>query len=234
MKILVCGSSVVMPDLSKSWTQRTWIHHLQQKLNCEVVNISRSGCGNQYMHDAVVAEITERDYDLVLVSWNIADRIEFRTKYNLRLFDWDRNGGNPHDQYMQKDWIFPHTPDNVMPSDQDAEYKNKIFKEYFYTLPKYERNHQIMLTHALSLQSTLKSYGVPYTFVWYRTLLKLKQFNSYYDKIDWNYVHPESLFRQAKNMKMWDDKTLHPTDEAYRWYADEMYTFLNDRNLIKL
>jgi hypothetical protein len=120
-----------------------------------------------------------------------------------------------------------------MPSDQDAEYKNKIFKEYFYTLPKYERNHQIMLTHALSLQSTLKSYGIPYTFVWYRTLLKLKRFDSYYDKIDWNYVHPESLFRQAKNMKMWDDKTLHPTDEAYRWYADEMYKFLNDRNLIK-
>jgi len=168
-----------------------------------------------------------------LVSWNIADRIQFRTQYNLRLFDWDRNGGNPHEQYMQKDWIFPHTPDEIMPFIDTIGYKNKIFEQYFCVMPKYETNHQIMLTNVLSLQSTLKSYGIPYTFVWYRTLLQLKQFKNYYNKIDWNYVHPRSLFRQAKNMNMWDEKTLHPTDAAYRWYADEIYKFLSDRNLIK-
>jgi hypothetical protein len=232
MKILVCGTSVVMPDLSSSWSPRTWIHYLQTKLGCEVVNISRAGCGNQYMHDAVLAEVTERQYDLVLVSWNIADRIEFRTQYKLPMPDW-KNMINPHQEYMQTDWIFPHTLDDTMPFEDAATNKNELFKSRFATLPKYETNHQIMLTHILSLQSTLKSYGVPYTFVFYRTLLQLKRFKSYYDKIDWNYIHPDSLFRQAKNMKMWDPKTLHPTEEAYMWYADEMYKFLNDRNLIK-
>ena len=232
MKILVCGASVVMPDLSGPKTQRTWIHYLQQKLNCEVVNIARSGCGNQYMHDAVIAEVTERPYDLVLVSWNIANRIEFRTQHKLPMPDL-KYMLNPHKEYMQSEWIWPHTPDDVMPSEEAAENKNELFRRRFLTIPTYEINHQIMLTQALSLQSTLKSYGIPYTFVWYRTLLRLKQFKNYYDKIDWNYVHPDSLFRQAKNKKMWDDKSLHPTDEAYRWYADEMYKFLNDRNLIK-
>lgn len=235
MKILVCGASVVMPDLSASWTPRTWIHYLQQKLNCEIVNIARAGCGNQYMHDAVIAEVTERSYDLVLVSWNIADRIEFRTQHKLPMTDWIKNGKNinPHAEYMQSEWIWPHTADNIMPRQEDVETKNELFRRRFLTLPTYEINHQIMLTQALSLQSTLKSYGIPYTFVWYRTLLRLKQFKNYYDKIDWNYVHPDSLFRQAKNKKMWDDKSLHPTEEAYKWYADEMYKFLNDRNLIK-
>ena len=116
---------------------------------------------------------------------------------------------------------------------KDVENKNELFRRRFLFNPTYEINHQIMLTQALSLQSTLKSYGIPYTFVWYRTLLRLKQFKNYYDKIDWNYVHPDSLFRQAINKKMWDQQSLHPTDEAYRWYADEMYKFLNDRNLIK-
>jgi hypothetical protein len=232
MKILVCGASVVMPDLSTPWSQRTWIHYLQQKLNCEIVNIARAGCGNQYMHDSVIAEVTERSYDLVLVSWNIADRIEFRTQYKLPMPDL-KYMRNPHEKYMQSEWIWPHTADDIMPFEEAAETKNELFKRRFSTMPTYETNHQIMLTHALSLQSTLKSYGIPYTFVWYRTLMRLKQFKNYYDKIDWNFVHPDSLFRQAKNKKMWDDKSLHPTDEAYRWYADEMYKFLNDRNLIK-
>ena len=233
MKILVCGSSVVMPDLSSAWTQRTWIHYLQQKLNCEIVNIARSGCGNQYIHDAVLAEVTERSYDLVLVSWNLGGRVEFRTSHNLTLFDWDKSGGNPHQKYMQTDWIWPHTPDNIMPFERAVEYKKNLFKSRFDIVPKYETNQQITLTHVISLQSTLKSYGVPYTFAFYRPLLQLKRFKSYYDKIDWNYVHPDNLYRVSKNMKMWDKETLHPTDEAYRWYSDEMYKFLNDRNLIK-
>ena len=233
MKILICGTSTSMPDMTTAWTQKTWVHHLQKKLPCDIVNISRVGCGNQYMHDAVLAEVTERPYDLVIVTWTVANRAEFRTQYTLPLFDWDKFGGNPHNMHMQKDWIFPHTPDTIIPFDAAIHTKNELFRFRLKSLPKYEINHQTMLTQVISLQSTLKSYGIPYVFAFYRKLLQLKKFNNYYEKIDWDNTIEHNLYTKAKTLNMWDDDTKHPTEDAYRWYADEMLNFINTKNLIK-
>ena len=232
MKILVCGSSTSMPDMSADWTQKTWVYHLQQKINCEIVNVSRVGSGGQYMHDAVIAEVTDRSYDLVIVTWNVADRVEFRTNYDLPIEDWIRHGGNPHTKYMQSDWIWSHTPDKIMPNQAAIDNKNGLIKYRLNTLPKYETNHQSMLTQVISLQSTLKTYNIPYVFAFYRKLLMLKKFNNYYKKLDWDNIFEHNLYAKAKVLGLWDNKSSHPTEDAYRWYSNEMVKYLNKRNLI--
>jgi hypothetical protein len=235
MRILVCGTSVMMygKNTSKETDQKSWVWYLQQKLNCEVVNLARAGCGNQYMHDAVIAAITEQDYDLVLVSWNKSGVAEFRCQHKLPLVDWDGLEGNPHPEYLQNDWVWSHTPDEVMPWEDAALDKKDLFKSHFRMNPKYPVNHQMSLTQILSLQSTLKSYGVPYAFVFYRKLLQLKQFKKYYEKIDWSNVHDKNLFSLAKHNKLWDNASYHPTNKAHEIYADMMYEFLSTKNLIK-
>ena len=232
MKILVCGTSVMMTNILYPNGSKSWVHYLQQRLGCEVVNIARAGCGNQYIHDAVLAEVTERDYDLVLVSWNLSDKVEFRTCHNVKLEDWEMFGGNTHEEHMQRDWIWAHTSDEVMTFPGAAAAKNDLFKNRFKLLPDYEIHHQTMLTQVISLQSALKQYNVPYMFTFYRKLFKIAKFNKYYDRLDFNNIYTNSLYRFAKNTNTWDAASKHPTNRAYAAYAELVYEFLNTKNLI--
>jgi hypothetical protein len=232
MKILVCGTSVVMSDMTSEDAPKTWVYYLQQQLDCEVVNIARFGCGNQYMHEAVLAEVTERDYDLVLVSWNIQDRVEVRTRLNLEFEDWNLIGGNPHSEYMQRGWIWPHTTEEIIEHNYNIASKHNYFKSRLHLLPGYDICHQTMLTHVISLQSTLKQYNVPYMFTFYRKLLKLSKFNRYYNRMDFNNILEDSLFRLAKNINEFDSVTTHPTSAGQKEYAKLVYQHLSTRNLI--
>ena len=234
MKILVCGTSVVMSDMTSEDAPKTWVYYLQQKLDCEVVNIARAGCGNQYMHDAVLCEMTERPYDLVLVSWNIADRTEVRTRLDLGLEDWSVIGGNPHREYMQRNWMWPHTTDIMFKHKNTIESRDQYFKARLHLLPGYDVMHQTMLTHVISLQSTLKQYNIPYMFTFYRKLLKLSKFNSYYNRIDFDNILEESMYRFAKNNNEWDSDTLHPKSAAHAAYAELVYEHLSTKTLITL
>ena len=232
MKVLVCGSSVVMSDMTSDDAPKTWVYYLQQKLDCKIVNIARAGCGNQYMHDAVLAEVTERHYDLVLVSWNIADRVEIRTRLDLEMDDWTLIGGNPHYEHMQRNWMWPHTTDEIINHEDCIQSKNNYFKSRLHILPGYDVTHQTMLTQVISLQSTLKQYCIPYMFTFYRKLLKLSKFDSYYNRMDFNNILEESMYRFAKNKNQWDSTTLHPNSAAHAAYADVVHEFLSTKNLI--
>jgi hypothetical protein len=133
---------------------------------------------------------------------------------------------------MQSDWVWSHTPDKIMPNQAAIDNKNGLIKYRLNTLPKYETNHQSMLTQVISLQSTLKTYNIPYVFAFYRKLLKLKKFNNYYKKLDWDNIFEHNLYVKAKVLGLWDSKSSHPTEDAYRWYSNEMVKYLNKRNLI--
>jgi hypothetical protein len=227
MKILVCGTSTAMGNTTRI---KSWVYYLQQKLDCEVVNLSRVGCGNTYIHDSILAEITERPYDLVLVSWTAAKRMDFRTFKEHNPIDWSNLGGNPHLHLLQKDWLFPHT---VFADEKINQLRQNVYDNYFPIIPRPDELHQMTLLKILSMQSVLKSYGVPYVFIFYRKLIQLKKFNNYYKKIDWNNVHDKNLFLLAKHNNLWDNKSYHPTNEAHKIYADLMYDFLSTKNLIK-
>jgi hypothetical protein len=211
----------------------SFVRILEEKLNCEIVNLARV-CGvNKYIHDSIVTEVTERDYDLVLVQWTAPNIVEFRTQYDTGLFDWEMYNGNKHHNLLQKDWMWSHTPDGVMPSPEAAVAKNHMFESRFKLTPGAYTNHQTMLTQILSLQSVLKSYDIPYVFIFYRKLLQLKQFKRYYDRIDWHNVHDQYLFRIAKDNDYWNHDSYHPTAAAYEYYAQEIINYLDTKNLIK-
>jgi len=229
MKILVCGASYMMGPTA-------WPLYLKNKLNCDLVNISRKGCGNIYIHDAVLSQICNFSYDLVIVSWTVDKKIEFRTTYNDDMPDIAEFGHGTYLGNLQKGWCFPHTKFSKDLKIADTcvnEITAELFKTYFQVTANQELNHYNTLLKVLSLQSVLKSFEIPYVFNFYRPLLKLKKFNSCYEKIDWNNVHAQSLYHMAKKENSWYPDSRHPRPEIQEQYANMMYDFIKTKNLTK-
>lgn len=230
MKVLVCGTSIALPV---SWGQRTWVHYLKQRLGCEMVNLSRVGCGNQYIHDTVISEIIERDYDLVLVSWSSFNNVlEVRSRIKQKIFDWELVGGNPHSEYLQSDWIWDHVPDHAIENEIDVELKREFFNAYLnLAQADHEISIQRTIINVVSLQNTLKALNIPYMFTFPRKLLRLKRHERFHAQIDWSQVDSHHLYTDARRMRHWENN--HPTEAAYQWYADCVHEFLSTKNLIK-
>jgi hypothetical protein len=230
LNILVCGTSIALPV---SWGQKTWVHYLKQQLNCEIVNLSRVGCGSQYIHDSVITEVIERNYDLVIVSWNSFNNIlEVRSRIKQKIFDWDIIGGNPHAEYLQSDWIWNHVPDHAIEDELDVGIKRDFFNAYLNLgQGDHETGIKNTLVNVISLQNTLKALDLPYMFTFPRKLLRLKRHEHYHKLVDWSLVDDHHLYTDARRMRHWENN--HPTEAAYQWYADEVYQFLSTKNLIK-
>ena len=62
MKILVNGGSI-------SRGPGSWPYCIESELNAKLVNLSQSGSGNTYIHETTIAELAQRNYDLVLIQW---------------------------------------------------------------------------------------------------------------------------------------------------------------------
>jgi hypothetical protein len=229
MKVLVCGTSIALPV---SWGQKTWVHYLEQKLNCEMINLSRVGCGNQYIHDSVITEVVERDYDLVVVSWSSFNNVlEVRSRIKQKIFDWDIIGGNPHSEYLQSDWIWDHVPDHAIENESGIELKRDFFNAYLRLAQSdHQTSIQTTLINVISLQNTLKALNIPYMFTFPRKLVRLKRHARYHAQIDWSLVDNNHLYTDARRMRHWENN--HPTEAAYQWYADCVYEFLSTKNLI--
>ena len=231
MKILVCGTSITLP---MTWGQKTWVYYLEQRLGCEMINLSRAGCGNQYIRDSVITEVIERDYDLVIVSWSSFNTVlEVRSRIKQKIFDWEMIGGNPHNEYLQSDWIWNHVPDHAIENESDVKLKQEFFNAYLQLAQAdYKTSIKTTFLNVISLQNTLKTLDIPYMFTFPRKLLRLKQHERYHAQIDWSHVDDHHLYTDARRMQHW--KNNHPTEAAYQWYANEVYEFLSTKNLITL
>ena len=229
MRVLVCGTSIALPV---SWGQRTWVHYLKQRLGCEMVNLSRVGCGYDYIHDSIATEVIERDYDLVIVSWSSFNQVlEFKTRVGLQLYDWDIIGGNVDSDKLQNDWMWDHIPDSVFEHENELSMKKNLFPSYAALAPTMESRIQSNLLRVISLQNTLKALDIPYMFTFPRKLLRLKRHERFHAQIDWSQVDSHHLYTDARRMRHWENN--HPTEAAYQWYADRVYEFLSTKNLIK-
>lgn len=236
MNILVNGSSV-------SRGEGSWPYFLQEKIpNCNIVNLSMACAGNNYIHDTTVTEISQRQYDLVLIMWAYAERFDFRVK-NIHQFS-----DTPHTSYyesQQNDWpskqIFPI-------NDQDYVQKNWVFGggylnrraddsvgrvvQEFYKVTGPKEHMFSTLMKIISLQNTLKLMNIPYVFIPYRPISRVTAFNSLYDMIDdTNFYTEVYLHGVAKQLQAIDD-TLHPMPIAHQEYADRLYEHLVKNNYI--
>lgn len=235
MNILVNGTSI-------SRGKGSWPYYLQQSIdNSEIVNLAMAGAGNTYIHESTMSEIAQRSYDLVLIQWTYANRIDLRVS-NIKQFadseytsdfqsrqnDWPDKKIFPINdtEYAQKDWIFGCGYINEKKDDSIA----RVFKEYYKrsSLNEYTESTLIKI---ISLQNTLVSLGVPYLFIEYREMTRFDRFDYLYKLINWDRFCYTHLFNIAEDRNALDD-TLHPSLECQGIFAEHLYKELCDRKLV--
>jgi len=236
MNILINGGSVCRGEGS-------WPYLLQEKIpDCNIVNLSMSAAGNTYLHETTVAEISQRPYDLVLTMWTYAERFDFRAKdihqfsdtittsyHQSQQNDWPGKKIYPvNDQdYVQKNWVFSG---EYLAYRKDDSVGRVLYEYYKATGPKEHIFSTVM--KIISLQNTLKAMNVPYVFIPYRPLMRIKELNSLYNMIDDNNFFTDvCLHGVAKKLNAFDD-TLHPLPIAHQQYADQLHDHLIKNNYI--
>ena len=235
MNILINGTSI-------SRGKNSWPYFLQSQMDCSLINLAQAGSGNTYIHEATVAELSERPYDLVLIQWTYADRFDFRVKdiskfsdttyttnFQCEQNDWPSKQIHPvNDQdYVQPDWIFGCGYLNERQDDSIGQ----VFKPLYQHVGANEHVFSTLIK-IISLQNTLKALGVPYLFMEYRPMTQLSRFDQLYKLIDWNnFYSGKHLFTIAKEHDALDD-TLHPSTECQKLYAVDLYNDLVNRKYI--
>ena len=237
MNILVNGSSV-------SRGNDSWPYYLQEKIgkDCNIVNLAQAGSGNAYIHESTVEEISQRKYDLVLIQWSYANRLDIRVKditkfqdttytsdYQSQQNDWPSKVVWPvNDQdYVQKNWIFGCGYIN----EPGTESLKKVLKGY-YDVTDVEEHVFSKLIKIISLQNTLKAQNIPYLFVPYRPITQLARFKHLTDMIDESRVFDVSLYKLSTDNDKTFDATQHPLPGIQQVYAEQLYQELLLRKLI--
>lgn len=237
MNILVNGSSV-------SRGNDSWPYYLQEKIgaDCNLVNLAQAGSGNAYIHESTVEEISQRKYDLVLIQWTYANRLDFRVKdinrfcdttytsdYQSRQNDWPTKIVWPvNDQvYVQKNWIFGCGYIN----EPETKSLEQVLKGY-YDVTSTDEHVFSKLIKVISLQNTLKAQNIPYLFVPYRSLTQLPRFKNLTDMIDMSNVFDISLYKLSTEHDNTFDATQHPLPGVQQLYAEHLHQELSKRKVI--
>lgn len=238
MNVLINGASICRGPES-------WPYILQKKIHSkfDIVNLAQSGAGNYYIHESTVSEISKRPYDLVMVMWSYADRFDFRVRdiglfrdtqstswYSLRQNDWPSKVIHPvNDQdYVEDNWVFGCGYLNQRLNDSVG----RVLKEYYRVAGSQEFMSHTLIK-IISLQNTLKILNIPYVFMNYRPMLKLKEFDHLHNIIDWSMFYDGPYLNHlAKEYDDFDD-TLHPKITSQTAYANCVYDYLIRQNLIQ-
>jgi hypothetical protein len=224
MKLLVNGSSI-------SRGPRSWPYHLTEMLNCDLVNLSCSGAGVDYTRDAVIAELSQRDYDFVIVQWpsfvwrdhKVSDpenySIIYTSNYQSKQNDWPEKVIFPiNDQdYVEKDWIFGCGYKNKDRSDPKF---TQFWASYYNSISNWQLLKE-MLISIIFLQSYLKQRQIPYLFISNRPVKKLKEHQALWDQIDTDCIYQETYVADiAQEKNSLDIDGIHPGTEAHKQFAE--------------
>jgi hypothetical protein len=231
MKILVNGPSV-------SLGRDSWPVLLQKSLDCQVMNFSRIGCGNRYIHDSTMLELSQRSYDAVIISWTYFFRMDSRTKGpDAILHGAELEDITVYDNaYLDRYWIFERTEHPGWTQADILAYTWLLnqyldFKRQYNIYYSDDARLEETLLYIISLQGFLKSSGIPYLFTFYKPLLRLKKFQHLYDQIDLNCVHDVHLCHLARRLGQM--LRAHPTKYAHQEYLQTLLAHPNIKNLAR-
>lgn len=221
MRILVNGSSV-------SSGNTAWPSVLQTKIECDLINLSLPGAGNNYITDSTIAELSKRKYDLVLIMWADFMRLDIKiqnpddfsnTQYtSANQSKLTYHADSQEINYIEKDWVF-----GVLACGTNAVDAESSVKELFDGYYKFSSHRQHLfssLIKIISLQNTLKTLNIPYIFMTYHPFVGQHRFPELFKMIDWDQVYQEHLHNIAVSNNWWNTVTNHPTPSAYSHYAD--------------
>jgi hypothetical protein len=226
MKILVNGGSL-------SRGPGSWPYVLQKRFDSDLVNLAQAGSGNTYIHETTISELAQRQYDLVIIQWVPFIRLDFKvqnieqfknttytSKYQSVQNDWPGKIIYPvNDQdYVEKDWVFGCG--YAVNKDKDPAIV-KAFEDYYYYIGPSEQLYHSLIK-MISLQSYLKVNNIPYLFCFGRKFKLFDRHQHLFDQLDANNMYTDQfLLDIAEHNKMWDPiDPLHPSEEAYRIYAE--------------
>lgn len=227
MRILVNGGSI-------SRGPGSWPYAVQRELTADLVNLAQAGSGNSYVHETTIAEIAQRDYDLVLVQWTAFTRFDYKVE-NPSLFsksiytsnyqssqnDWPEKQIHPvNDQdYVEKDWIFGCGVVNKVETDLTTK---QAFEDFY----NYAGNSEYMyhaLMKIISLQSFLQVKKVPYLFCFGRPLKVLNRYKHLWDQIDQSRMFTDQyLLEISEKNNWWGPDGAHPNELAYEEYTKHL------------
>lgn len=225
MKILANGGSL-------SRGPGSWPYCIESELNAELVNLSQSGAGNTYVHETTIAELAQRDYDLVLIQWTPFVRFDYKVqdinKFSGTIFtsehqhrqnDWPEKIVEPiNDQdYVERNWIFGcGVSVNV---DKDPALNDAFGGFYRYAGASEYMYHATM--KLISLQSFLQVKKIPYLFVFGRPFRILDRYKHLRNLVDWSCTYTDHyILDLAEKQNSWDPDGLHPSAEVYSKFAD--------------
>jgi hypothetical protein len=225
MNLLVNGGSL-------SRGPGSWPYVLQQAFDCDMVNLSQSGCGNTYLHETTISELAQRNYDLVIVQWTPFIRFDYKVRdigqfwdtkftshYQSMQNDWPDKIVNPvNDQdYVEKDWIFG------CGYSVNSEKNNALGQAFedFYTFAGPAEYMYHALIKIISLQSFLQAHSIPYLFCFGREFKLLPRYRHLNQLLDYSKMFTECyLYDMAQQNNWWGPDGIHPNDVAYQRYAE--------------
>lgn len=229
VKILVNGAS-------NSRGPGTWPYYLQDNLGCELVNLALANAGSTYVHETTITELSQRQYNLVLVMWPTLGRIDLRVAdidkysdstrtslYQSKQNDWPEKIVEPvNDQdYVQKDWIFSTGFANATDS-------TSAFLNEYHNITNHTQLYHSEMIRIISTQAFLKTANIPYLFMFWKPFKKFSRFESLYKLIDWDNFYLDDDLQSIGQRNNWiDQDQLHLNPRAHEYYASLILNRLN-------
>lgn len=125
-----------------------WPYKLANLINYNVVNLGQSGCSNTSILRRTIVELAglaNEKYDLVVIGWTSAGRVEWKDDIGVEYNLWPGYLGRSkffHDHPWRNDWL------NYINKYHNSEY---LYQQY--------------LVNVISLQSYLKANNIPYVML---------------------------------------------------------------------
>ena len=143
-RLLTVGDSFTYGD-ELTELHHAWPYRLADLLDYEVVNLGESGIGNTKIMRNAVVETISQPYDLVVIGWTSAGRVEWKDSFGAEYTLWPGYNGRGvffRDHPWRTDWL------NYMNQYHDPAY---LYQQY--------------LLDVISLQSYLKVKNINYVML---------------------------------------------------------------------
>lgn len=187
-----------------------WPYYLKSINQTQFTNLALSSAGNTYIHEATVAELAKRKYSGVIIMWSGLTRVDtqvaspeyfqntvYKSQYQYKTNDWPEKIVEPinDSDFVDQSWVF-----GLGHVNQDKTIFTSGLFQGTYKYLDIEQFAFHLLIKIISLQSVLKSLGIPYIFTLYQPYQNiLKQQKDLVQLVDWdNFFIDKNIFEMAR------------------------------------
>jgi len=223
-----------------------WPKHLSELLHCEVKNNGVGAFSNNAIFNTVFYQLKNgavTKNDLVVIMWSSSLRDPLPFFHNEDdFFIWGK-------RYKSKGHLFKYIFDGIDGDNSKYNKAEQNFRNYYIANLFNDTYYDIVnQNYILHLQFIFKELGIRYVFCDAFDILINKNIDTLLDKthlIDnnryWGYQTKTmaDLLIDTKRKDVWEDNShwaditgKHPSNNGYKFIADELFKFINNNNLL--